>query len=182
MNTIETSRQTLPAGAWQIDSTHSHVGFAVEYSGGTFRGSFSPVEGALEVDEEGAATLSGSARAENVKVQDENLTAHLLTPDFFDAKRTPEITFSSTAVERNGGAIDAAGELTIKGITQPVELEGTISDSITDAFGNERIGLQLRSTIDRRDFGLNWNMALPNAEPALAYDVELLAELYLVKK
>src|SRR5438093_13374125 len=122
MSIIERTRQTLPAGTWQVDSTHSHVGFAVGYSGGTFRGSFSPVEGALEVDENGEASLSGKAKAESVKVQDENLTAHLLAPDFFDAERAPEITFTSTAIEREADAIHAAGELTIKGITQPVEL------------------------------------------------------------
>jgi len=182
MTTIEAIRETLPAGTWQVDSTHSHVGFGVEYTGGTFRGSFSPVEGALEVDESGQATLSGRAKAESVKVQDENLTAHLLAPDFFDAERAPEITFSSTAIEREGDVIDAAGELTIKGITQRVELEGTVSEPIIDAAGNERIGLQLCSTVDRREFGLDWNMALSNGDPALAYDVELVAELYLVKK
>src|SRR2546421_3271810 len=122
MSIIERTGQTLPTGTWRVDSTHSHVGFGVEYTGGTFRGSFSPVEGALEVDESGQATLVGKAKAESVKVQDENLTAHLLTPDFFDAERAPEITFSSTAIEREAGAIRAAGELTIKGITQPVEL------------------------------------------------------------
>jgi polyisoprenoid-binding protein YceI len=63
-----------------------------------------------------------------------------------------------------------------------VELDGSVSDPIIDAAGYERVGLQLRTTVDRREFGLDWNMQLPNGEPALAYDVELIAELYLVRK
>ena len=79
MSTLAETREALPAGTWQIDPAHSQVGFAVEYLVGTFRGGFSPVGATLEVGEEGEARLSGSAKVESVKVQDENLTAHLLS-------------------------------------------------------------------------------------------------------
>src|SRR5690242_12313633 len=91
MSTIETTT-ALPVGAWNVDPVHSQVGFAVEYVVGTFRGSFSPVDAKLDVAEDGAATLSGKAPVSGVKVQDENLEAHLQSPDFFDAERAPEIT------------------------------------------------------------------------------------------
>ena len=86
-----------------------------------------------------------------------------------------------TDIRRHGDDVTVNGELTIKGITQPVELTGTIGDPIEDAYGNDRIGLTLETTIDRTQFGLNWNIPLPNGKPALANDVTLTAELYLVK-
>jgi polyisoprenoid-binding protein YceI len=180
MSTIIQSPTTLPAGTWQVDPVHSQVGFAVEYMVGTFRGSFSPVDATLAV-ENGSATLTGSARAESIKVQDENLGTHLLSPDFFDAERTPELRFASNRISRDGDRLTITGELTIKGATLPVELEGSISDPVEDPYGRERIGLKLAGKVDRTQFGLNWNNPLPSGEPALANDVELAAELYLVK-
>ena len=79
------------------------------------------------------------------------------------------------------GARVVEGELTIKGRTQPVELRGTIADPITDPYGRERIGLTLAGSIDRTSFGIDWNNPLPSGEPALANEVQLSAELYLVK-
>jgi polyisoprenoid-binding protein YceI len=181
MSTIEATKQALPVGTWQIDPVHSQLTFAVEYMVGTFRGSFSPVEASLAVDEAGEAVLSGRANVADIKLQDENLVAHLLTPDFFDAERTPAIAFTSTEISRSGEEVVIDGDLEIKGVSRPVELTGTISDPIEDAYGRERIGLKLQTTIDRTAFGLNWNLPLPNGKPALANDVELGAELYLVK-
>ena len=179
MSTITSTE--LPTGTWQVDATHSQVGFAVPYLVGTFRGSFSPVEAALVVDENGGAELTGSAPVEGIKVQDENLQAHLLSPEFFDAERAPTIEFSASGIERSGNDVKVDGELTIKGITRPVELSGAISDPVVDAYGNDRIGVTLETTVDRTDFDLNWNVPLPTGEPALGNDVTLSAELFFTK-
>ena len=181
MNTITETQTTLPTGTWNIDPVHTQVGFAVDYLVGTFRGSFSPVEGTLAVADDGVVELKGSAQVAGIKVQDENLSTHLFSPDFFDAERTPEIAFSATDIRRSGAEVTVTGELTIKGTTQPVALAGTISDPVEDYTGKDRIGLNLATIIDRTQFGLNWNLPLPNGEPALANDVTLTAELYLVK-
>ena len=181
MSTIAETRTELPTGTWNVDPAHSQVGFAVEYMVGTFRGSFSPVEAKLIVGEDGTTQLTGSASAESVKVQDENLGTHLLSPDFFDAERAPKITFAASRVDRHDDHVTVNGELTIKGITKPVALTGTITDPAQDAYGNDRIGLTLETVVDRTSFGLNWNLPLPNGKPALANDVKLTAELYLVK-
>ena len=181
MTTTTGNRTALPVGTWQLDAAHSQVGFAVEYMVGTFRGTFSPVDGKLEVAEDGTATLSGRTEATSVKVQDENLEAHLQTPDFFDAERTPELSFSADEIVRDGENVTVRGELTIRGVEQPIELHGTITDPITDPYGRERIGLKLEGTVDRTSFGLNWNNPLPSGEQALANDVSLSAELYFVK-
>jgi polyisoprenoid-binding protein YceI len=180
VSTITETRKSLPAGTWNLDTVHSQIGFAVEYVVGTFRGSFSPAEVRLEVGEDGAATLTGSAPVSGVKVQDENLIAHLQSPEFFDAERAPAISFSSTAVRRSGDEITIAGDLTIKGVTQPIEAQGTITDP-AEYGGGVRFGLKLETTVDRTRFGLNWNNPLANGQPSLANDVKLTAELYLVK-
>lgn len=179
--TITATHTIAPAGTWQLDPVHSRVGFAVKYLVGTFSGSFSPVEGRLEAHADGGATLTGKARAEAIHVQDENLNAHLLSPDFFDAERTPELTFESHDVVRDDDRITVNGELTIRGVTQPVTLTGTIGDPLTDSYGNERIGLTLSGSADRTAFGLNWNTPLPSGGQALANDVELSAELYFTQ-
>ena len=182
MSTIAATKTEIPTGTWNVDPVHSQVGFAVEYMIGTFRGSFSPVEGTLTVADDGTTELKGSAEATSVKVQDENLGTHLLSPDFFDAERAPKITFAASRIARHDDHVTVNGELTIKGSTQPVTLTGTIADPIEDAYGNDRLGLSLETTIDRTGFGLNWNLPLPNGKPALANDVKLTADLNLVKE
>jgi polyisoprenoid-binding protein YceI len=181
LSTIETTTQ-LPVGTWNVDPVHSQVGFAVEYVVGTFRGSFSPVDAKLVVTEDGSAVLSGKAPVNGVKVQDENLEAHLQSPDFFDAENAPEISFDSNDVSiSDGGKIAIEGALEIRGTSQPVTLTGTISQPKVDAYGLDRFNLSLETAIDRTQFGINWNTPLPNGEQALANDVTLTAELYLVR-
>jgi polyisoprenoid-binding protein YceI len=175
------TQQALPTGNWNVDPVHSQVGFAVKYVVGTFHGSFSPVDAKLDVAEDGTATLSGTAPVSGVKVQDENLEAHLQSPDFFDAERTPEITFTSTGIRRSGDEVEIEGDLQIRGAARPVTLRGTVGEPGIDPWGQERFNLTLSAIIDRTAFGIDWNNPLPNGEPSLANDVELTAELYLVK-
>jgi polyisoprenoid-binding protein YceI len=181
MSTTIQTTTAIPVGTWSVDPTHSHVGFELDYMGGVFRGSFSPVEATFAVDEHGDATLEGSARADGVKVQDENLNAHLLSPEFFDVSRTPVLAFRARDIRRSGDDVLVNGELTIKGTTRPVELHGTITEPLTDAYGRERVTLKLAGAIDRTDFGLGWNIALPTGEPALSNEVRLVAELYFIR-
>jgi polyisoprenoid-binding protein YceI len=173
--------QTLPTGTWNLDPIHSQVGFAVEYVIGTFRGTFSPVDAKLDVSEDGSARLTGSAPVNGVNVQDENLSAHLQAPDFFDAERTPQITFESNRIERSGDELTVEGDLTIRGVTLPVEAKGKLTDPADDPYGGVRFGIHLDATIDRTKFGLNWNNPLPNGKPSLANPVTLTADLVLVR-
>jgi polyisoprenoid-binding protein YceI len=175
MSTIET---IAPAGTWSADPVHSDVSFEVVHAGvDVFRGSFGEFSATLTGD-----TLTGSARVASVDVKDEQLSGHLLAPDFFDAARYPEIAFSATELQRDGNALTAKGELTLKGVTQPVELTGTISDPSVDPFGNERVGLSLEATIDRTDFGVSWNAPNQSGGDYLANDVRLIARLALKKE
>ena len=181
MNTLTQTQEALPTGTWREDPVHSHVGFEIGYAGGTFKGSFAPFEASLDVDTDGAASLKGQAQADSVHVLDENLNAHLLSPDFFDSERAPLLGFESNEIRRAGSDVAIAGELAIKGVSVPVELTGTIGQPTPDPAGGERLALHLETTVDRRAFGIDWQMELPNGEPALAYDVKLSADLYLVK-
>jgi len=176
MAVLTEGRTALPAGTWALDPVHSTIGFELPYLAGTFRGHFTDVDAKLTAD-----SLTGAARVASVDVKDENLAAHLQSPEFFDAERQPELTFASRSIERDGESLKIAGELTIRGITKAVELAGTIAGPITDAFGNERVNVTLETTVDRTEFGLNWNMPLPNGQPALQNEVKLVAELYFVQ-
>jgi polyisoprenoid-binding protein YceI len=175
MSTLEKT-QVLPTGTWNSDSVHSDIGFSVDYMSGTFSGSFSKFNVQI-VD----GKLSGSADVSSIQVKDPNLEAHLQGPEFFDAERNPQLTFESREVQRDGNSITIDGEVTIKGQTHPIELRGTMSDPITDPWGNERFGLKLEAELDRTAFGIEWNNPLPSGQPALANRVKLSADLQFVK-
>jgi polyisoprenoid-binding protein YceI len=130
---------------------------------------------------DGDARLEGSARADAVKVQDENLNAHLLSPEFFDVQRTPLLGFTSTDIRTAGDEVVVHGELKIRDIAQSVELRGTAREPLTDAYGRERFVLEVKGGVDRTDFGLNWNIPLPNGEPSLPNEVGVVGELYFIK-
>ena len=173
-----TEQQTvLPTGTYNADRVHSSVSFEVEYMGiGTFSGEVTDFDASL-VD----GRLAGHARIATLEVKDENLHAHLLSPEFFDAERYPEVSFSTDAAEVSGDQVRFEGELTIKGITRPATLTGTIVGPTTDPYGNERYGLDLETTVDRTQFGITWNNDMPNGTKALADEVTLKADLSLVK-
>ena len=169
------SSTTTETKTWVLDPVHSSIGFEVDYAGGTFRGSFREASARFD-----GQALAGSAKVASVDVKDENLNAHLQSPDFFDAERYPELRFESSEIEQNGNAVTVRGVITIRGEERPVELTGTINDPIKDAYGNDRLGLRLETTVDRTQFGLNWNAPLPGGGDALAHEVKLTSELYFV--
>ena len=170
-----------PAGTWNLDPIHSPVDFEVHYLAGTFKGEFREIGAELTVDAE-HASFEGAAKVASVDVKDENLSAHLHSPDFFDAERHPELRFAARDIRLDGdGNVSVDGELTIKGVTKPVAVTGRVTAPIADPYGNDRIGLDLTTTVDRTDFGVDWNQPLPSGEPALANDVTILAELQFVK-
>ncbi len=182
MSTLETTTAIAPAGTtWAADPVHSNVAFEVEYAGvSTFRGSFRDFDATLE-----GSTLAGSARVASVDVKDEQLSGHLQSPDFFDAARLPgdRVPRRHALHWVGGGAVAGSGELTIKGVTQPIELRGTIAAApVTDPLGRERLGLRLETTIDRTEYGVSWNA--PNQTGGgdyVADNVKLVVELALVK-
>jgi len=175
--TTQTTQQGLPTGTWSVDKVHSTVGFAVAYMAGTFQGTFSDFEARLS-----DRVLGGTAEVASVQVKDPNLETHLQSPEFFDAERYPQLSFEAKDVSRSRDELTIAGELTLKGHTEPVEITGHISEPAPDPYGGERFGVQLEATVDRTRFGLNWNNPLPSGDPALADDVTIIVDLQLAKE
>jgi polyisoprenoid-binding protein YceI len=180
---MSTATQDISTGNWTIDTIHSHVGFAVKHMVvSTFRSQFDDYDGRLVVGEDGTPRLEGSVRVDSLRVKDENLAAHLAAPDFFDSAEYPEIRFVSDAIRVDDGQVTVDGQLTIKGNTRPVSARGTITGPHTDIAGNDKVGVELEATIDRREFGLNWNAPLPKGGFAVDNDVTLSVSLELVKE
>lgn len=175
-------RTAIPTGVWKSDPVHSHVGFAVKHMVvATFRGAFTDY-GVTLANDDGDPRLYGAVRAESVDVRDPQLNGHLLSPDFFDVERHPEITFSSSEIRAADGELVVRGELTIKGITKDVEARGAIVGPIEHPTGGERIGVELETPVDRTEFGLNWNAPVPSGGVAVQNDVTLTVHLELAKE
>jgi polyisoprenoid-binding protein YceI len=175
------AESTIPTGIWRSDPVHSHAGFTVKHAVGTFRGHFDEFNASL-TSESGEARLEGRAPVASVKVREENQYAHLLSPEFFDSERHPEITFESREISVQGDEIELAGDLTIRGITKPVVANGEINGPAPDTSGTERLGIDLETTIDRYDFGMEWQLDLPRGGKTLGDQVTLEIHLELVRE
>jgi polyisoprenoid-binding protein YceI len=173
----------ITPGTYGYDPIHSSVTFSVRHFGaGKFRGSFADFDASLTVDEGGSIALRGVVKAESVQVKEPRLAGHLASPDFFDAERFPEITFQSTSFDvAADGTLAVDGDLTLRETTKNVHATGEITYLEDDAHGNERVGVELSTTIDRTEFGVNFSGNLPGGQPIVANDVTLTVELEFVK-
>jgi len=168
------------AGSYAADPIHSSFGFAVRYQGvSLFRGTLSEVSATLA-----DGRLEGAAQVESISIRTpEQFRAHVLSEEFFDAANHPQVTFVSTDLDlRADGTAEVKGDLTIKGITNPVTATGTWTAPATDAFGNTRGHLNLEAVVDRTQFDMNWNMPLPSGGNALANEVTLTVDLSLTEQ
>lgn len=169
------------AGAYQAAAVPSTFAFKIRHSGTFwFRGVMPEARATLLADTDGLA-LEGAAKVESISVfEPPELRAHLLAADFFDAVEHPEVTFRSTDLRlHEDGRLDLDGELTIKGITRPIEALGHWSGPRRAAFG-EVVGLSLTTTFDRRDFGFDWQGQMPDGGDAIGWQVELEVDLLLM--
>ena len=174
------STTTALAGTFNSDPVHSSFAFAVKYQNvSMFRGTLGEVNATL-VD----GKLEGTAQVESISIRTpEQFRAHVMSADFFDVENYPTVTFTSNDLDlADDGTAKVTGDLTIRGVTQPVTATGTWTAPSADAFGNTRAHLQLETVIDRTAYGLNWNMPLPSGGNALADDVTLTVEIALVQQ
>ncbi len=180
MTTLQAT--AIPTGVWKSDPVHSEVGFAVKHMVvATFRGAFTDFDITL-ANEEGEPGLYGAVRTDSVQVRDENLRGHLLSPEFFDSERYPEITFTSTGIRADGSDLVVDGDLTIKGTTKRVEARGQIDGPVAHPAGGERIGIDVETQVDRTEFGLNWNAPMPSGGVAVQNEVTLTVHLELARE
>jgi polyisoprenoid-binding protein YceI len=180
MTTETINQQGVPAGTWAVDPVHSSVAFAVTHNGvTTFRSGFDSYEARLTGG--GQPRLEGSVDVESVRIDEEMLKGHLLSPEFFDVQRFPQLHFSSSElVISEDGGLRIRGELQIHGETREVEANGRFAQLGEDLAGKERVGLSIEATVDRRDFGLDWQAQLPSGGEVLDYAVTISVDLELV--
>ncbi|SRR6266498_2532788 len=153
-----------PVQTWTIDPSHTHVEFSVRHMMvSTVKGRFPAVSGTITLDDANLSrsTVDVDIAAASVNTHDEQRDAHLRSADFFDAEVFPTLAFRSTQVEPLGeDRARVSGELTIKDVTRPVVLEAELNGRGTNPWGKQVIGFSAHTSINRKDFGLNWNVAL----------------------
>lgn len=176
----DTSATIIPTGTWSIDPVWSALEFEIEKLGlVTVKGRVPGFSGTIEGGE--SPSIVGIVDVSTITTFDETRDGHVQSPEFFDTDRYPELRFESTAVETKGDELVVEGDLTIKGITKPIELKGSFVGAGVDPYGNDRIGIELAGTIDRTEFELNWNAPLPGGNFLLPNEVVLRANLAAVK-
>jgi polyisoprenoid-binding protein YceI len=167
-------------GTYNADPVHSSFGFAVKYQNvSVFRGTLGEVAATLA-----DGRLEGTAQVESISIRTpEQFRAHVLSGDFFDVENHAEVKFVSSDLQlAEDGTAKVNGDLTIRGVTNPVTATGTWAPPSADAFGNTRAHLQLETVIDRTQFGLTWNLPLPSGGNALGNDVTLTVDIALVQQ
>ena len=151
---------------WYIDPSHSQVSFSVKHMMvSTVRGRLGKLSGKLELDPDRPekADFEIAVDVAGVNTGDDRRDGHLRSGDFFDAGTHPDITFKSNAIFATGeGRYTASGDLTIRGTTRPVSFDIELLGIAGDAFGSTKLGATATASIDRTDFGLVWNMPVPN--------------------
>jgi polyisoprenoid-binding protein YceI len=182
------STPTTPAiSTWNIDATHSAVEFKVKHLMiSNVKGHFSGITGTLSLNEDDLTQSSVDASIEiaSIHTRDESRDAHLKSAEFFDAEQFPTMHLKSTHIAvKSDGELVVTGDLTIKGITHSVAfaVEGPTSES-KDPWGNTRIGVEAKTKINRKDFGLTWNAALETGGVMVGEEIAITLDLEFVKQ
>jgi polyisoprenoid-binding protein YceI len=185
MPVSESSETEIKHGTYEADPDHSTVSFGARHFGvGAFRGTFGDVGATLTVDDDGPR-VEGRAAVESISIRSpEKFREQILSDDFFGAAEHPEIQFRSSRLdlEADGTAV-LVGELVIKGLAKPLTATGSWRGPIEDPTGAHRLALDVDAVVDRRDWGMDWQMNLPaGGEQAVGYKIKLDARLELIEQ
>jgi len=170
---------------WQIDPVHTSVEFAVRHLGiSTVRGYFRKLSGTIETTGDGRLeSVEATIDAGSIDTREEKRDAHLRSADFLDASRYPAIVFRSTSVTaQEHGRYLVRGDLALRGVTRPVDLELDLSEPIKDPWGNARAGATGQGRLNRKDWGLTWNQVLEFGGLAVGDEVRFWLEVEAVAK
>lgn len=183
---MSVTTDTLPlTGDYTIDPTHSRIGFVARHAMVTkVRGAFNAFEATAHLDEADPSRSSATVtiQADSIDTRNAQRDEHLRTNDFLDIASYPTITFTSTAVEALGDArFRMTGDLKIKDVTRPVSIDFEFTGAAVDPWGNQRAGFEGSVTINRKDWGVNWNSALEAGGVLVSEKVTLEFELAAVK-
>jgi polyisoprenoid-binding protein YceI len=165
---------------WNIDASHTSVGFTVRHLISKVRGTFRAFSGTIDLDEQDVRRSSVRVEidAASVDTREPKRDAHLRSPDFFDVEQHPKLTFVSTQVLAEDGKVtQVIGDLTIHGVTRQVTLDVEDLGRARDPWGNEKLAFEARTQINRKDFGLGWNAVLETGGFLVGDKVEIDLEL-----
>jgi polyisoprenoid-binding protein YceI len=189
MTTTDTTTTTTEAptltGTWEIDASHSRIGFAAKHAMvATVRGQFTDYAGEVVLDETdpAASRIRLEIDAASVTTGNADRDGHLKSPDFFDIANHPKLVFTSSGVSLDDDVYTLIGELEINGKSQPVTVDFELTGTSFDPWGNFRAGFEGRATVNRRDWGLAWNVALDKGGVLVGEKVKLEFDISAVKK
>jgi polyisoprenoid-binding protein YceI len=173
------------SGDYTLDASHTRIGFSARHAMVTkVRGAFDEFEGSFHIDGENPANSSGKVtiQAKSINTRNGQRDEHLRSNDFLAMDEHPEITFVSTGIKQSGDAeFVVSGDLTIRGVTKPVDVEFEYTGTATDPFGNQRLGLEGSVVINRKDFGVSWNAALEGGGVLVSDKITLELEVSAIK-
>jgi polyisoprenoid-binding protein YceI len=172
------------ATSYTIDPAHSEVSFTVEHlMFFKVNGYFTDFTGTIEADTKTGTISAATAiiKTDSVDTRIEKRDNHLRSADFFDVANFPEMTFVSKKVEGSGNSIKLTGDLTIRGVTQPIVLVGAFLGENKDAWGSVRAGFAAKGNINRKDFGLLWNAVLESGGVTVGDQVEINLQVQGIK-
>jgi len=171
---------------WRVDPAHTNAEFAVKHMMiTTVRGRFMGVDGTVTQDDANPANsrIEVSIKTASIDTRVPERDAHLRSADFLDAEKFPAITFRSTKIEHVGNErLRVAGDLTIHGVTRPIMLDVREEGHGKDPWGGERAGFSATATIDRREYGLNWNQALEHGGWLVGHEVKITLDVELIRQ
>ena len=178
--TATATLNTLTAGTWAIDPTHTEVGFVARHlMVSKVRGSFTDVSGTVTVAENVTESVADVViKTASVSTGTADRDGHLKSADFFDAETYPDMTFVSTGFDGE----TLTGDLTIKDVTKPVTLDVEFNGVATDPWGNEKAGFEATADINRTDWNLNWNAALEKGGVLVSEKIKLVLDVQLAKQ
>ena len=167
---------TAHAANWKMDQSHTTVGFGVDHLFTSVQGRFDRFDGTIVFDPEKpeSAVVRATVEAASINTNNEKRDKHLRGADFFDVEKYPTLEFESTGLkEWEGKKGKLAGNLTIHGVTKPVEFDVAFLGQGSDPWGNVRSGFRATLTINRKDYGLNWNKALETGGLLVGDEIEI---------
>ena len=173
----------IPSGTWTIDPVHSRLGFSVRHMMiAKVRGSFTDFSGEITIaDDPLQSTVAVDVQLGSIDTANDDRDNHLRTNDFFDVANHPTMTFRSTRVEADGDDYIVHGDLTIRGVTNPVALEVEFDGTSKDPWGGTRAGFSAETEINRKDWGMEWNTPLEAGGVMLGDKVKIEIDVQLVK-
>lgn len=180
-----TALADLTPGVWNIDTAHTTIGFTARHLMITkVRGRFGAVTGALVIAEDPLqSSVQASIEMASVETGDEGRDGHLRSPEFFDVENHPAMTFVSTEIRGSTRSAEfvLVGDLTVKGITRSIELDLEFEGVNPDPWGGTRVGFTAEGEIDRRDFGLDFQVALDNGSLLVSEKIKIQLDVQAVR-